>query len=156
MWPRLFKCLVLAVAWSRVHAAASCDDGAVNDELKRHQGTWAVTSSIHDGQEAPADVARSIKRAVSDNHVVWERNGKRFAGTTVVLKPDQDPKAIDVIPDGGPNRGEHVLGIYKLDGDTLTICMAAPGQPRPKDWTAGKGSGRTLRVFKRERPTHKR
>ena len=84
---------------------------------------------------------------MTDDHVVWERDGKRFAGTKIVLDSTKDPQTIDVIPDGGRNRGEHILGIYKLERDTLTICMAAPGQPRPKEFKAEKGSGCTLQAF---------
>ena len=50
-------------------------------------------------------------------------------------------------PDGGKDRGERVLGIYKLDGDRLTICMAAPGKPMPSEFKAEKGSGCPLRPF---------
>jgi uncharacterized protein (TIGR03067 family) len=120
------------------------------DELKKQQGTWTVTSSTFDGEQAADDVVRSIKRIVTDDHVVWTRDGKRFAGTTIELDPTREPKAIDVIPDGGPNRGKHVLGIYKQKGDELTICMAAVDQARPKKFTAAKGSDWTLRTFKRE------
>jgi uncharacterized protein (TIGR03067 family) len=124
-------------------------DDAVKNELKNHQGTWIATSSTFDGQKAPDAIARSIKRIVTDDHVVWERSGKRFAGTKIELDPTHDPKNLDVIPDGGRNRGEHVLGIYKLVGDQLTICMAAPGQPRPKEFQAQKGSGCVLQTFER-------
>jgi uncharacterized protein (TIGR03067 family) len=129
--------------------AASADDDPVKDELKRHQGTWVTTSSIFDGQPAAPELVRSIRRIVTDDHVVWERDGKRFAGTTIVLDPKKEPKTIDVIPDGGPNRGEPILGIYKLQGDTITICMAGPAQPRPKEFKAEKGSGYSLRTFER-------
>jgi uncharacterized protein (TIGR03067 family) len=141
--------LVGLLVIGRGEVAVSHD--AVEDELKRHQGTWAVTSSIYDGQPASEEVVRSITRIANDNHVVWKRDGKSFAGTTVQLDPAAEPKAIDVIPDGGRNRGERVVGIYKLDGDRLTICMAAPGQPRPKKFQADKGSGCTLRTFSRVR-----
>jgi len=127
---------------------APAGDGQVKAELKRHQGTWITTSSIFDGQPASPELVRSIRRIVTDDHVVWERDGKRFAGTTIVLDPTKEPKTIDVIPDGGPNRGEHILGIYKLEGDTITICMAGPAQPRPREFKAEKGSGFTLRTFK--------
>ena len=147
----------LALAWVVAGrcAAALADDPAVKDELKRHQGTWAVTSSIYDGQPASQEIVRSIKRIVTGDHVVWERDGKRFAGTRIEVDPSREPKTIDVIPDGGRNRGERVLGIYKLEGDRLTIAMAAPGQPRPKEFQAAKGSGWTLRTFRRERPSTK-
>ena len=145
-WP--FALGLFAVGFCTV---ARCDDDAVKNELKRHQGTWIATSSTYDGQKAPDEIARSIKHIVAQDHVVWERQGKRFAGTKIELDPTPDPKNIDVIPDGGPNRGERVLGIYKLDGDRLTICMARAGQPRPQEFKAEKGSGWTLQTFERGR-----
>jgi len=67
-----------------------------------------------------------------------------------VLDPGQDPKAIDVIADGGPSHGKRVLGIYKIENDKLTLCMADPDQPRPREFKAEKGSGHTLMVFTRQ------
>lgn len=141
---------LLGLLGSALWAAEAIDDKGGTDELKRHQGIWVATSSAFDGQKAPAEVVRSIKRIVRGDHVVWERNGKRFAGTRVVLDPAKEPKTIDVIPDGGRNRGERILGIYTLDREILTICMAAPGQARPTEFKAEKGSGCTLQKFTRE------
>jgi uncharacterized protein (TIGR03067 family) len=121
-------------------------------EVERHQGTWLVTSFVSDGTEAAPEIVGSIRRVVKGDHVVWKRDGKSFAGTTVELDPTRAPKTIDVIPDGGPSRGKRVLGIYKLEGDILTICMAGVDQDRPKEFEAKKGSGRTLMTFKREPP----
>jgi uncharacterized protein (TIGR03067 family) len=143
--------LALLVPWPPLPALA--DDEAVKAELAQHQGTWRASTSVYDGQDAPAEVVRSITRTVEKDHVVWKRDGKSFAGTRIELDPSRDPKAIDVIPDGGKDRGERVPGIYKLEKDTLTICMAAPGQPRPSEFKAEKGSGRTLRTFVREKGT---
>jgi uncharacterized protein (TIGR03067 family) len=131
-------------------AAGQDDPSREKAELDRHQGTWVATSSVFDGEEAPVEIVRSIRRIVTDDHVVWERSGKRFAGTRVVLDAKAQPAAIDIIPDGGRNRGEHILGIYKLDGDEITICVAQAGQPRPTDFKAEKGSRLTLQRFKRD------
>ena len=146
--PRVHWLVVGLLATSFCTAGIVGDDAAKN-ELKRHQGTWIATSSTFDGLKAPDEIARSIQRIVTENHVVWERQGRRFAGTTIELDPTRDPKNIDVIPDGGRNRGERVLGIYKLDGERLTICMARAGQPRPREFKAEKGSGWTLQTFER-------
>jgi uncharacterized protein (TIGR03067 family) len=150
MHSRQASLLVLSLVAIGPCAAADPGGDATKNELKKHQGTWIATSSVHDDQAAPEAIVRSIKRIVTDDHVVWERNGKRFAGTKFELDPTREPKSIDLIPDGGPKRGEHVLGIYKLEGDKLTICTASPGQPRPKQFKAGKGSGCTLQTFQRE------
>jgi uncharacterized protein (TIGR03067 family) len=121
-------------------------------ERERHQGTWQARSFVSDGVAAPADLVGSIVRVVEGDHVVWKRNGKSFAGTTVELDPSRTPRTLDVIPDGGPMRGERVLGIYRLDGDELTVCMAAPGRDRPKTFEAKSGSGQTLMTFRRATP----
>ena len=142
---RTSRCLLALLATGL--CAAKFDDDPAKNELRRHQGIWIATSSTFDGQTVPEDVVRSIKRIVTDDHVVWERNGKRFAGSKVVLDPTKDPKTIDVIPDGGRNRGEHILGIYKLERDMLTICMAAAGSPRPSEFKAEKGNEWTLQTF---------
>ncbi len=120
------------------------------EELARHQGTWAVTSFVRDGEETPKEIASSIVRIVEGDHVVWKREGKSFAGTSLVLDPTTDPKSLDVIPDGGPSKDKRVLGIYKLEGDVLTICMAGPDLARPKSFTAESGSRLTLMTFRRQ------
>lgn len=125
---------------------------AARAELARHQGTWAVTSFVREGKATPDEVARSIVRVVEGDHVVWKREGKSFAGTGLSLDPAASPAAIDVIPDGGRTRGEHVLGIYRLEGDTLTICMSDPGRPRPTAFEAPAKSGHTLMTFRRVKP----
>ena len=131
-------------------AAAFGAQEPAKQELARHQGTWTAVSFRREGQETPAEIVRTITRTVEGDHVVWRRDGKSFAGTTVVLDPGRDPKTIDVLPDGGPSRGKRVLGIYKLENDTLTLCMADADQPRPREFKAEKGTRQTLMVFRRE------
>jgi uncharacterized protein (TIGR03067 family) len=142
-------CVYLAVLC--LLAAQDPKPETVKAEVARHQGTWRVVSSVREGKEAPQDVARSIERVVEGDRVVWKREGKNFAGTKVVLDPTRSPKTIDVIPEGGPNRDKRVLGIYKLEGDTLTICMAEPDKDRPKSFEAPEGSGFMLMKFERQK-----
>jgi hypothetical protein len=42
-----------------------------------------------------------------------------------------------------------VQAIWRVDGETLTLCEGRPGDARPTDFSARKGSGRALWVLKR-------
>jgi uncharacterized protein (TIGR03067 family) len=130
--------------------AARADDASQTAELKRHQGEWLVVSFERDGRETSKDITDTIVRVVENDHVVWKREGKSFAGTSMVLDPKSEPHSIDLIPDGGQARDKRVLGIYKLQGDTLTICVADADRPRPSAFSAPKESGHTLQTFRRK------
>ena len=49
----------------------------------------------------------------------------------------------------GPGEEVIVKGIYELNGETLKICFAAPGKPRPTDFTNKPKSGRIVEVLER-------
>ena len=56
------------------------------------------------------------------------------------MKIDTEAKpfaTIDLVIDEGPEdaKGKTSKGIYKLDGEKLTICVSAPGKDRPKEFT---------------------
>ncbi len=119
-------------------------------ELERHQGSWRVISFERDGKQTPTEIIDSIERIVEGDHVVWKRNGKSFAGTTMKLNPKAEPSTIDLAPDGGPDREKVVRGIYKFEGDTLTICTSDADKPRPKEFKAASGSGWTLIKFRKK------
>ncbi len=54
MHPRgVFPLFALGLVAFFLPTLATADDKAVKDELKRQAGTWAATSSIYEGQEAP-------------------------------------------------------------------------------------------------------
>src|SRR5262249_10297373 len=45
--------------------------------------------------------------------------------------PLAEPPAISFTPKTGADGGRPRPGIYRLDGTTLTVCLAPPGHPRP-------------------------
>ncbi|MDG3007951.1 TIGR03067 domain-containing protein [Paludisphaera mucosa] len=142
------------VPWCLVLLLAQASEPApeVKAELKRHQGVWRAVSFRRDGKETAEAVARSITRTVDGDRVVWRRDGKSFSGSTIVLDPSADPKTIDIVADGGPGRDKTVRGLYKLEGDELTLCTGDPDGPRPKEFKAELGDHQTLMVFAREKP----
>ena len=115
-------------------------------ELAKFNGTWELLSVITDGKETPPENLKSVRVVIKDGkHTV-------FIGQTVVAKEipftidvSRGPKTmVDTLPDG-----KTIKGIYKLEGETLTSCVADAGQDHPKEFLSKPGSGYTLRVFKR-------
>ena len=66
------------------------------------------------------------------------------------LDPSKSPKEIDItlLEKFGGKDGFRMTGIYKLDGDTLTVCRTvSPDYERPKEFKVAEGH--VLIVFKR-------
>ena len=149
----LYFALILAASTSKLVATANAQEAPVSQEkaLEKHQGVWIGVSFQRDGKETPGEIVESITRTVEKDHVIWKRNGKSFAGTSLEVFPKEDPATIDVIADGGPSKGKRVLGIYKFEDDKIILCMADPDQPRPTLFKAEAGTKTTLMVFRREK-----
>lgn len=115
-------------------------------EIESLEGTWQLISATTDGQPADPEALNNVRVVIRDGH------HSVYFGEQVVAKeiaftidPTREPKhTTDTLPDGS-----RIKGIYALDGDTLTSCVAPSGQERPVEFASKPGSGHTLRVFKR-------
>ena len=68
---------------------------------------------------------------------------------TFTLDESKTPKTMDEWLVKPEKRDKPYLGIYSLEGDTMTWCFSNPGEKRPTEFTGKAGSGWTLTVFKR-------
>jgi uncharacterized protein (TIGR03067 family) len=62
--------------------------------------------------------------------------------------PMTEPLSISLTPKTGPDAGNPRPGIYRLNGKVLTVCLAYPGHPRPKEFIA-QPDVQQLRVYRR-------
>ena len=65
----------------------------------------------------------------------WDGTSRNLAG----VNPADKPKAIDFFADVKGGVPKVCPGIYKIEGDVLTISFQAGGTDRPKDFVAGRG-----------------
>jgi uncharacterized protein (TIGR03067 family) len=141
--------LVLAAA---LGIAASPKEDAGKKDLEKMQGDWTAESMERDGMKLEADDAQAFFRTVKGNSYTVHRYSKKISAGTFRLDATKTPRTIDFMPDF-PAKGKAILGIYRLDGDKLTLCYPAPGQPRPKEFSAKEGTGNTVAVWVREKKT---
>ncbi len=131
-----------------VQAAPPDSREAVRREMLQLKGTWAsmqTEESTINGVPQPPKRYKMIWSIDRDKITVSDSDG--FAGMTYrySLGLDPSPKTIDLT---WLNLGTTLLGLYQLEGDTLTVCM---GVERPKDLEEGPGHSRV--VFQRESRT---
>jgi RNA polymerase sigma factor (sigma-70 family) len=131
-------------------------DAPKDNDKDKVQGTWYTVSVESHGMKIPEDriLAKDVRLVVKgERWTLTEAKGDADKEFTVTLDPAKKPKAIDYVYNTGEHKGKTSQGIYELDGDTLRVCVAEPGDPRPTKFDGG--GARTLEVFKREKPKKK-
>jgi uncharacterized protein (TIGR03067 family) len=118
--------------------------------LERFQGTWQLISAETNGKKAGEDFVKQVRVVIKGRkHSVYLGEKELAHEIWFDLDPTKAPKWVtDTLPDG-----RTIKGIYDLQGDRLMSCVAEAGKARPTEFTAKEGSGWTLRVFKRVKPS---
>jgi RNA polymerase sigma-70 factor (ECF subfamily) len=121
-------------------------DEASKDEEKI-LGTWTLVSFEEGGQKAPEEkIKMATATLTADGRMIFKM-GEQEQQFTYKLDPSKTPKTFD----GTNDRGRTALGIYKLDGDTLTVCFERGGGDRPTEFASKEGTTVVLEVLKREK-----
>lgn len=138
--------LVLAPAWAD-------ENEVVKKDLAQLQGEWSMVSGSADGQPMPEAMLKHMKRVCKGDETTTTSAGQLFFKARFTIDPSKKPKTIDYDMLEGFTKGKKQLGIYEVEGDTFRACFGKPGAERPTDFTSKAGDGRTLSVWKRNKPS---
>jgi RNA polymerase sigma factor (sigma-70 family) len=114
-------------------------------ELRKLTGAWQAARMVLNGSEVrPSQLqAKLVFRA---GHLTFfvRRPGqdeKHTSEFTVRVSSSRMPKHIDLTPLDGQHKGQPLLGIYEVTGDTLRLRFASrPSEARPTEFGAAPGS----------------
>lgn len=136
--------------WLLIVATGTLLAGEPATDSRTIQGSWVLVSSQTGGETVPAESlkARDVRMVFEGDRVIARTGDKAVTLGTFALDPTKTPRAYDrVYSDGSPRKG-----IYRLEGDRLTVCIAALGGERPTAFATRPGDGLTLLVYRREKP----
>jgi RNA polymerase sigma-70 factor (ECF subfamily) len=114
-------------------------------DQERLQGTWVLESGLSNGKDAPAGFIGSLQLTFRGKQLT-ARVGKITKEGTYTLDPSSNPRGIDLT-----ENGRRPLGIYRLEGDKLTLCLDEQGKARPTEFRAEAGTSHTLMVLRRQK-----
>jgi uncharacterized protein (TIGR03067 family) len=153
--------------WVLSHAACSLSiafaafavdppkEDATKEDVKKLQGKWQVIKWVDEGEKpAPADEIKDFTFEFKDDQV-WLQHDKdgKPKPAKYAIDPSKKPKHFDYTLDLG--KGLELLhqGIYKLEGDELSICILGDGEnkdlKRPTEFKGSEAGRQILFVLKR-------
>jgi uncharacterized protein (TIGR03067 family) len=119
-----------------------------SQDLEKLQGTWYVTDVEADGAAMPVLNVGQASITLDGKRFTSEGLGHDYSGVIEIFS-SQNPKAFDLTFTAGPPEGLVNRGIYRLEGDAWTICLATRGGARPKSFATRADSGLVLERLER-------
>jgi uncharacterized protein (TIGR03067 family) len=122
-------------------------------EAGKIEGKWKATGAIARGKQVPqAEIDQAmVEVTFKAGKFAVTIGGKEVEAGTYKTDASKKPATIDMSISEGPDKGKVQVGIYKMEGDTLTFALSrganqAAGK-RPATFE-GKGN-EEVTVFKR-------
>jgi uncharacterized protein (TIGR03067 family) len=108
-------------------------------------GKWHVVSLTERGKEVKDEAVHLMTLEFKGNRLTMSMLDKS-KDSAVRLDPGKTPREIDLEEAGRPRK---LLGIYKVEKDTLTLCFDDKEKVRPTKFESTAEGGQVLLVLKR-------
>jgi uncharacterized protein (TIGR03067 family) len=121
---------------------------AMSPMLRRLEGTWVPVRLVTNGEEMRADWLPFGSRSGSGDEAKVVFGGQVMLHVKMRIDDTVLPIAVDYLHLHGREKGKVSHGIMEWLDEEVRFLMAAPGQPRPSNFSA-LGVGETLSQWKR-------
>jgi uncharacterized protein (TIGR03067 family) len=138
--------VLTAAGWLFAAAALQGDEPVT---AKAIRGSWTCVSGLIDGKPLADETAKQLRLTLTEDRYKTERGNQVLFDSTYTVDVKKTPAQIEMIGTEGDLKGKSALGIFKLAGDTLTMCYVMPGKERPTAFESQPQSGAFLLVWKR-------
>jgi uncharacterized protein (TIGR03067 family) len=117
-----------------------------DSDREKLQGSWIYLSLHHRGNQAAQAVVSEYVFRFQGSSYMNKRSGQVQSQGTFRLDPTESPSSIDLLE----STGVRICGIYRFEGDKLTVCMDE--YERPADFDPQGGKCRSVVVLERMKP----
>jgi uncharacterized protein (TIGR03067 family) len=137
----------MSVSWITALAGGP-EPIATDSDLGRLQGRWTGRA----GARKQIQVVLTVRGRRVDAAITAPQGIRLDAQGEVKVDETTSPRKVDWVNFSGADQQEFppIAGIYKLDGDTLTVCNGGMNGSRPKEFKSGDGVLAEVVVFQRE------
>jgi uncharacterized protein (TIGR03067 family) len=112
------------------------------DTASQLYGTWVMEETADEARLREVEKRDGPYRYCFNRDGTWQvfQGAKEIAERrNFLFNAKADPPTIDFNTPPTPKNSSLVLGIYKIEGDSLTICCSYPDRPRPAEFAKAGG-----------------
>jgi uncharacterized protein (TIGR03067 family) len=125
------------------------DGGAAMDARGGARAELRGAAFIINGRALPTARAKALRLRTNKRRFALQLGGRTLMRGVFTLDPRTTPRRINMTLAGRRGKGRTLKGIFEMRGDTLRICYALPGRPRPTGFNSRPGTGNRLLVLQR-------
>jgi len=123
------------------------------DDLQDFQGIWQAVWLAEKGRKMTAEEVKETSLTITGNRYTFHLADYTFHGIIGRIDRTRNRGAVDFVAEGPRAAGKTCLGIYLLEDDELTVCVAPPDRERPDSFSPQRGTGHSLYLLRKYVPS---